>query len=299
MKRCNLKCFFQFYTADVSTTTGTEFTVTNPNWFSGLQAGQTLELNYEMTFEGDVLPQITAISLNGEDSCSGSATTTSDDSIKVSVDWFWDSFSDSESEMGSFRVSVGPVRASFLELEESFLELEDSFLEMEDAFLELEDSFLEPMEAEDSFLEPMELEESFLEPMELADSFLEAIEPADSFLEPMELEDSFLELDDSFLELGSGPDSIRASAESGISDGSFTVSDELCFRDSVGVAGASVGQAGVSDGSFTVSDGSMVGSMGSMVGSVGSLRDSFSWEEGSVGGYNNTNLGYRLPGPNV
>ena len=47
------------------------------DWFSGLQAGQTLELNYEMTFEGDVQPLITAISLNGEDSCSGSATTTS------------------------------------------------------------------------------------------------------------------------------------------------------------------------------------------------------------------------------
>ena len=30
-----------------------------------------------MTFEGDVQPQITAISLNGEDSCSGPATTTS------------------------------------------------------------------------------------------------------------------------------------------------------------------------------------------------------------------------------
>ena len=47
------------------------------DWFSGLQAGQTLELNYEMTFEGDVQPLITAISLNGEDTCSGSATTTS------------------------------------------------------------------------------------------------------------------------------------------------------------------------------------------------------------------------------
>ena len=67
---------FQFYTANVSPTTGTEFTVTNMDWFSGLQAGQTLELNYEMTFEGDVQPLITAISLNGEDSCSGSATTT-------------------------------------------------------------------------------------------------------------------------------------------------------------------------------------------------------------------------------
>ena len=135
--------------------------------------------------------------------------------------------------------------------------------------------------------------------MELKDSFLEPIELVDSFLKPMEHEDSFLELDDSFLELGSGPDSIRASTESGISDGSFPVSDELCFRDSVGIAGASVGQAGVSDGSFTDSDESMVGSMGSMVGSVGSLRDSFSLGESSVGGYNNTNLGYRLPGPNV
>jgi len=70
------------------------------------------------------------------DKVSMSATTASDDSIKDSVDWFWDLFSDSESEMGSFRVSVGSASDSFLELEDSFLELEDSFLELEDSFLE-------------------------------------------------------------------------------------------------------------------------------------------------------------------
>ena len=45
------------------------------NWFSGLQAGQTLELDFQMTFAGDDQPNIVSLSLNGQDACSGSGTT--------------------------------------------------------------------------------------------------------------------------------------------------------------------------------------------------------------------------------
>ena len=52
--------------------TGNQFTLTNMDWFSGLQAGDTLELDYQMTFAGEVQPSITSMSLNGQDACSGS-----------------------------------------------------------------------------------------------------------------------------------------------------------------------------------------------------------------------------------
>ena len=59
--------------------TGHQFTLTNMDWFSGLQAGDTLELDYQMTFAGEVQPSITSMSLNGQDACSGTgpAVTTS------------------------------------------------------------------------------------------------------------------------------------------------------------------------------------------------------------------------------
>ena len=59
--------------------TGNQFTLTNMDWFSGLQAGDTLELDYQMTFAGEVQPSITSMSLNGHDACSGTgpAVTTS------------------------------------------------------------------------------------------------------------------------------------------------------------------------------------------------------------------------------
>ena len=44
------------------------------DWFSGLQAGQTLELGFAMTFAGDAQPNIVSLSLNGQDACSGSGT---------------------------------------------------------------------------------------------------------------------------------------------------------------------------------------------------------------------------------
>ena len=44
------------------------------DWFSGLQAGQTLQLDFAMTFEGDVQPNIISLSLNDQDACSGSGT---------------------------------------------------------------------------------------------------------------------------------------------------------------------------------------------------------------------------------
>ena len=52
--------------------TGNQFTLTNMDWFSGLQAGDTLELDYQMTFAGEVQPTLTGITLNGQDACSGS-----------------------------------------------------------------------------------------------------------------------------------------------------------------------------------------------------------------------------------
>ena len=44
------------------------------DWFSGLQAGQSLELDFGMIFAGDVQPRIVSLSLNGQDACSGSGT---------------------------------------------------------------------------------------------------------------------------------------------------------------------------------------------------------------------------------
>ena len=60
---------FQFYTATVTPTTGTSFSLSSPDWFSGLKAGEVLSLDYQMTFDGEVQPKITSILLNGNDAC--------------------------------------------------------------------------------------------------------------------------------------------------------------------------------------------------------------------------------------
>ena len=59
------------------------------DWFSGLQAGQTLELEFAMTFDGDAQPNIASLSLNDQDACSGSGTAepTSTTSGKVTELW--------------------------------------------------------------------------------------------------------------------------------------------------------------------------------------------------------------------
>ena len=67
---------FQFYTATVTPTTGTSFSLSSPDWFSGLKAGEVLSLDYQMTFDGEVQPKITSILLNGNDACSNENPTT-------------------------------------------------------------------------------------------------------------------------------------------------------------------------------------------------------------------------------
>ena len=54
--------------------TGTAFTLTNMDWFSGLNAGDVLTLDYQMTFDGEVQPSITSLTLNDQDVCSGSGS---------------------------------------------------------------------------------------------------------------------------------------------------------------------------------------------------------------------------------
>ena len=44
------------------------------DWFSGLNAGDVLTLDYQMTYDGDVQPSITSLTLNGQDVCSGSGS---------------------------------------------------------------------------------------------------------------------------------------------------------------------------------------------------------------------------------
>ena len=44
------------------------------DWFNGLNAGDVLTLDYQMTFEGEVQPSITSLTLNGQDACSGSGS---------------------------------------------------------------------------------------------------------------------------------------------------------------------------------------------------------------------------------
>ena len=57
-------------------TTGTSFSLSSPDWFSGLKAGEVLSLDYQMTFDGEVQPKITSILLNGNDACSNENPTT-------------------------------------------------------------------------------------------------------------------------------------------------------------------------------------------------------------------------------
>ena len=59
-------------------TSGTSFTLTNPDWFSangGGQAGQVLELGYEMSYDGDTEPSVVSLSFNGQDLCTVSGVT--------------------------------------------------------------------------------------------------------------------------------------------------------------------------------------------------------------------------------
>ena len=66
-----------FYTAIASPSSGKQFSLTNYDWFSGLAAGQILELDYQMTFSGGVQPNIVRLTLNGADACSGGGPSTS------------------------------------------------------------------------------------------------------------------------------------------------------------------------------------------------------------------------------
>ena len=74
----------QFYTANVAAPlTGTTFTLTNMDWFNGMNAGDVLTLDYQMTFDGDVQPSITSLTLNGQDVCSGSGSENPTSKMKI------------------------------------------------------------------------------------------------------------------------------------------------------------------------------------------------------------------------
>ena len=53
------------------------------DWFSGMSAGDVLTLDYQMTFDGEVQPSITSLTLNGQDVCSGSGSGTTTSNMKI------------------------------------------------------------------------------------------------------------------------------------------------------------------------------------------------------------------------
>ena len=59
----------------MSPKTGKQFEITNKNWFSGLKAGETLELAFQMTYEGNKEPTVVGAVLDGVDFCHGQTTT--------------------------------------------------------------------------------------------------------------------------------------------------------------------------------------------------------------------------------
>ena len=50
---------------------GKNFEINNKNWFSGLKAGETLELAFQMTYEGNQEPSVVGAALDGVDFCGG------------------------------------------------------------------------------------------------------------------------------------------------------------------------------------------------------------------------------------
>eukprot|EP00092_Neocalanus_flemingeri_P057595 GFUD01068480.1.p1 GENE.GFUD01068480.1~~GFUD01068480.1.p1 ORF type:complete len:214 (-),score=39.29 GFUD01068480.1:11-652(-) len=60
-----------FWEGDISPASGSSFTLTNKDWFSGEKTGAYLELGFQMRFSGYIEPSMTGITLNGVDACSG------------------------------------------------------------------------------------------------------------------------------------------------------------------------------------------------------------------------------------
>ena len=50
---------------------GKNFEIINENWFSGLKAGETLELAFQMSYEGNQEPKVVGAALDGVEFCSG------------------------------------------------------------------------------------------------------------------------------------------------------------------------------------------------------------------------------------
>ena len=53
------------------------------DWFNGMNAGDVLTLDYQMTFDGEVQPSITSLTLNGQDVCSGSGSGNPTSKMKI------------------------------------------------------------------------------------------------------------------------------------------------------------------------------------------------------------------------
>ena len=60
----------------VTPTTGNSFDITSPDWFKhqGLKNGDTLELGYQMTYDGDQEPRVVSVEFNGNNLCSDSGS---------------------------------------------------------------------------------------------------------------------------------------------------------------------------------------------------------------------------------
>ena len=59
----------KFWSAAVTPSSGTSFTVSPHSWYGGQAAGQTLELGFQMSFAGAAHPQVTSLAFNGNSFC--------------------------------------------------------------------------------------------------------------------------------------------------------------------------------------------------------------------------------------
>jgi len=79
----------KFWNGNVFPTMGNSFTVTNPRWFNGTNAGDYLDLGFQMSFAGNRNPTIKNVKLNGENVCLGEGSspimTSASSSVSVST----------------------------------------------------------------------------------------------------------------------------------------------------------------------------------------------------------------------
>jgi len=77
----------KFWNGNVFPTMGNSFTVTNPRWFSGKNAGDYLDLGFQMSFAGNRNPAINNIKVNGENLCLGGGSSPISNSASKDGAW--------------------------------------------------------------------------------------------------------------------------------------------------------------------------------------------------------------------